>query len=170
MKKVTGNSCKNLSTIQRSDQDLWTFWASFLVWSVVWLDEMSTAWSRVILSMQGKTLFANSCKNLWTIQRAYLELWNFWSVLFCGRCFGSTRRRRHRVAISLRLQNKQPLVKNWARPMVRSRVMDLLSHTLVGSVVWPYQTLLGSSSDFIVTARKTASTNSCKNLSTMIGT
>ena len=121
-KTASINSCKNLSTIQRLDQELWTFWPIILVSSVVWPDKKLGESSSDIFLTLWKTASANSCKNFSMIQRSDQELWTCWAG------------------------------------------------TLVGSVVWPDQTSLASSSDFIVTPRKTASTNSCKNLSTMIST
>jgi len=55
-------SCKNLSTIQRSDQELQTSWAGTLVLSMVWVDKMMTVSSSNFSATPRKTASGNSWK------------------------------------------------------------------------------------------------------------
>jgi hypothetical protein len=52
-KRISGNSWKNLRTIQRSDQELWTSWAGTLVSSVVWPDQTPSTSHAISLRRQG---------------------------------------------------------------------------------------------------------------------
>ena len=63
------NSCKNLSTIQRSDQELRTSWSGTLVWSLVLPDQIVLVSSRNFTTTPRKTTCRNLCKNLSMIQR-----------------------------------------------------------------------------------------------------
>jgi hypothetical protein len=59
-KTASANSCENLSTIQRSDQELWTSRPDTLVLSVVWPDKTLSTLSSDILLTQRKIASANS--------------------------------------------------------------------------------------------------------------
>ena len=78
-KTASGNSYENLSTIQRSDQELWTFWPVTLVWSVVWPDETLGALSSDSIATPRKTASRNSSNNLTTIQQSDQVLWTCWA-------------------------------------------------------------------------------------------
>jgi len=71
MKTASKNACKNLSTIQRSDQELWTIWAGTLVWP----DESPQASHGDLIPTPRKQASWNSCKNLSTIQWSDQEFW-----------------------------------------------------------------------------------------------
>jgi hypothetical protein len=77
-KTASENSCKNPSTIQRSNQKLWTSWADTLVRSVVWPDQTPLTSRSDFSASPRKTTSRNSCKNLSSIQRLDQELWTFW--------------------------------------------------------------------------------------------
>jgi hypothetical protein len=53
-KTAYGNSSKNLSAIQRSDQKLWTFSAGTTVEAMVWPERTSSMWSSDSWLLQGK--------------------------------------------------------------------------------------------------------------------
>jgi hypothetical protein len=78
---ATGNSCKNLSVIQQSNQKLWPFSAVIPVWRIktsLQLERQDLLFkSRVPYILQGKTASRNSCKNLSIIQRWDQKLWLF---------------------------------------------------------------------------------------------
>jgi len=69
------NSSKNLSTIQRSDQELWTSWASTLVRP----EETRPPSHGDFIAMPRKQASWNSCKYLSTIQRSDQELRPSWA-------------------------------------------------------------------------------------------
>ena len=73
------NSCKNLSTIQRSDQELRTCWAGTIVWFLVWPVQTLGVSSSNFSARQRKTASRNSCKNLSTNQRSDEELMTYWA-------------------------------------------------------------------------------------------
>ena len=75
MKTASKNACKNLSTIQRSDQELWTIWAGTLVWP----DESPQASHGDLIPTPRKQASWNSCKNLSTIQWSDQEFWPLWA-------------------------------------------------------------------------------------------
>jgi hypothetical protein len=72
-KTASGNSCKNLREIQRSDQKLWPFRTGTLVRR----DEPFTLPSSDSKSTPRKTASGNSCKTSWPIQRWDQKLWPF---------------------------------------------------------------------------------------------
>jgi hypothetical protein len=65
MKTASGNYCKTLSAIQRSDQKLWPF-SAFIP---VWRDMTSTSTSRDCICRTRKTTSGNYCETLSAIQR-----------------------------------------------------------------------------------------------------
>jgi hypothetical protein len=98
-KTASGNSCKSLREIQRSDQKLWPFRTGTLVSN----DDTSSSPSGDSSSTPRKPASRNSCKNLREIQRSDQKLWPFQT----GLLFRATRSPRHRVAIQHLLQGKQ---------------------------------------------------------------
>jgi hypothetical protein len=66
-----------MSTIQRSDQKLWPFWAVIPVWR----DNTSSSTSRDSIDTTRKTASRNYYKTLTTIQRSDQNLWPFWAVI-----------------------------------------------------------------------------------------
>jgi len=70
---VSGNSCKDLKAIQRSDQKLWPFQTRKLISS----DATSTRRSGDSTSTPRKTVSGNSCKDLREIPRSDPKLWPF---------------------------------------------------------------------------------------------
>jgi hypothetical protein len=98
-KTTSGNSCKNLRAIQRSDQNLLPFRTCTLVSS----DETSDSSSSDSTSTTGKTASVNSCKNLRAIQRSDQNYCPFEPVLWSR----ATRPPTHRVAIPHLLQGKR---------------------------------------------------------------
>jgi len=98
-KTASGNYCKNLRAIQRSDQKLWPFRTGTLVSS----PETSTSPNSACTSTTRKTASRNTCKNLSAIQQSDQKLWPFEPVLWSR----ATRPRPHRVAIPHLLQEKQ---------------------------------------------------------------
>jgi hypothetical protein len=72
-KMVSGNSCKILRTIQRSNQKLWTFRTGTMVAG----DDTSASASSDSTSTPRKTASGNSCKILREIQRSDRKLWPF---------------------------------------------------------------------------------------------
>jgi len=96
---ASGNSCKNLRAIQRSDQKLWPFRTGTLVSS----DETSTSPGSDSTSTPRKTASGNSCKNLRAIQRSDQMLWPF----ITGTLVSSDETSASRVAIPHLLQEKQ---------------------------------------------------------------
>jgi hypothetical protein len=129
-KRAFENCCKNLSTIQRRDQKLWTFWPGTLVWMVVWPDETPSASSSDILSTVGKIPLQTPVK-IWAWSNGRIKSYGpLEPVLWFGRLSGPTRRRRRLIGISLWRQGKQPPetpVKFKHNPTVGSRVRDILS-------------------------------------------
>jgi hypothetical protein len=69
-KTASGNYCKYLSAIQRSDQNLWYSKAVILVWR----EKTSSSTSRVSIGSLRKTASENYCKNLRAIQRSDQKL------------------------------------------------------------------------------------------------
>ncbi|KAL9347362.1 hypothetical protein Peur_058728 [Populus x canadensis] len=65
-KTASGNYCKTLSTIQRSDQKLEPFWAVNLVWR----DRKFASQSRDSIATTRKMASRNSCKHSGVIQRS----------------------------------------------------------------------------------------------------
>jgi len=125
-KTFSGKSCKNLSTIRRSDQELWTIWAGTLVWP----DETPLASHGHFIAMPQKQASWNSYKNLSMIQRSDQELRTSWAGTLVWSWSCPTRRCRCRVAILVRRQGKPPPethVKLWGRSNGGSRVTYLLS-------------------------------------------
>jgi hypothetical protein len=98
-KKVSGNSCKNLMAIKRSDQKLWPFRTGNLVCS----EETSASPSGVSISTPRKTASGNSSIILRVIQRWIKSYGPFKPVLWSG----ASRPPPHRVAIPHLLQRKQ---------------------------------------------------------------
>jgi len=72
-KTASGNSCKILSEIQRSDQKLWQFQMGTMVVG----DDTSASPSSDSPSNPWKTASENSCKILTEIQRTDQKLWPF---------------------------------------------------------------------------------------------
>jgi hypothetical protein len=111
--QTNGISCKNLSTIQRSDQELQTSWAGTLVLSMVWVDKTMMVSSSNFSATPRKTASGNSCKILSTIQWSDQELWTIWA----GTLVWPDELHRRLMAISLQCQGNEPLetpVKLWA--------------------------------------------------------
>jgi len=69
--KASGNSCKNLKEIKRSDQKLWPFRTGTLFWS----NETSASPSGDSTSTPRTTASGNSCKTLREIKRSDQKLW-----------------------------------------------------------------------------------------------
>jgi hypothetical protein len=97
-KTASGNSCKNLRAIQRSDQKLRPFITGTLVKSA----ETSASLSSDSTSTLRKTGYGNSCKNLRAIQRSDQKLCPFKLV----RWSRAQRPPPHRVSIPHLLQGK----------------------------------------------------------------
>jgi hypothetical protein len=74
---ASGNYCKTLSAIQRSNQKLWPFWAVITVWR----DNTSSSMSRDSICATRKTASENYCRTLSTIQRSIQNLWPFSAVI-----------------------------------------------------------------------------------------
>jgi hypothetical protein len=72
-KTASGNSCKILREIQRSDQKLWTFRTGTLVAG----EDTSASPSSDSTSTPRKTASGNTCKILREIQRSDQKLWPF---------------------------------------------------------------------------------------------
>jgi len=109
-KIASGIYCKNLSTIQRSDETLEPFWAVTLVWR----DRTFASQRRDFIATKRKKASRNSCKNLSTIQRSDKKLRRFWAVTVVWHdetCSSPS-------SDSMLQQGKQPpetTVKIWAR-------------------------------------------------------
>jgi hypothetical protein len=132
-KQTSWNSCKNLSTVQRSDQELWTSWAGTLVWSLVWPDETLGVSSSNFSATPRTIASGKSCRNLSTIQRSDQELRTSWVVLLCGPWSCPTRRCRCRVSILVGRQEKlspKTTVKTWARSNGRIKSYGLFEQVL----------------------------------------
>ena len=80
-KTASGNSCKNLSAIQRSDQKLWPFSAIILVWRAKTASSTSTD----SIGTTRKRSSGNYCKNLSAIQRSDQKLWPFSTIILVWR-------------------------------------------------------------------------------------
>jgi len=76
-KTASGNYCKSLRAIQRSDQKLWPFSAFILVWR----DMTSSSSSGDSIGTIRKTASANYCQTLRAIQRSDQKLWSFSPVI-----------------------------------------------------------------------------------------
>jgi hypothetical protein len=98
-KTASGNSCKNVRAIQRSDQKLWPFRTGTLVSSI---DTCASSSSDSTCTPR-KTASGNSCKNVRAIQRSDQQLWPFRT----GTLSRATRPPTHRVAIPHLLQGKR---------------------------------------------------------------
>ena len=98
-KTASGNSCKNLRAIQRSDQKLWPFGTGTLVSS----EDASASPSSDSTSTARKTASGNSSKHLSAIQRSDQKLWPFEPVPWSR----ATRPQPHQVAIQHLLKGKQ---------------------------------------------------------------
>jgi len=96
---VSGNSCKNLREIQRSDQKLCPFRTGTFVYN----DETSASPSSDSTSTTRKTVSVNCFKNLREFERTDQKLCPFRTGTLCG----ARRPPRHRVAVSYKLQGKQ---------------------------------------------------------------
>jgi len=98
-KTPSGNSHKNLGTIQRSDQKLWPFRTGTLVQR----DEPSASLSSDSTSTPRKTSSRNSCKYLWSFLRLDQKLWPFRTGTLVRRDEPSP----HRIAVPHLLHGKQ---------------------------------------------------------------
>jgi hypothetical protein len=128
-KQASWNSCKNLSTIQRPDQELWTSWTSTLVRP----DETPPASPGDFIATPRKQASWNSCNNLSTTQRSDQELRTLKPVILSGPWCGPTTRWRCRVAIFMGRQGKQPSktpVKIWVRSNGRIKSYGPLEEVL----------------------------------------
>ena len=110
-KIASGNYCKNMSTIQLSDQKLEPFWAVTLVWR----NQTFTSQSRDSIATTRKMASRNSCKNSGVIQRSDPQL--LWS--------GAIRPSLHRVEISYLLRGKRhpktPVqIQDWSIGRIKS--------------------------------------------------
>jgi hypothetical protein len=109
-KTASGNNCKNLGTIQLSDQNL----VPFLVVTLVWRDRTFASQSRDCIATTRKMAYTNSCKNSGVIHRSDKTLRRFWAVMLIRLDETSS----YRVAIPFLPQGKQlpeTTVKIWAR-------------------------------------------------------
>jgi len=97
-KSSSGNSCKSLIAIQRSDRKLWPFRTVHQGW----LDETSSSPSIDPSSTAWKNSSGNSCKSLIAIQRSDRKLWHFEPSIKSG----STRPHHHRVSIPYPMRGK----------------------------------------------------------------
>jgi len=98
-KTASGNSCKFLRAIQRSDQKLWPFRTGTLFSR----DDTSASPSSDSTSTPRKTASGNSCKILREIQRSDPKLWPFRTGTLVSGDDSST----HRVAIPHLLLGKR---------------------------------------------------------------
>jgi hypothetical protein len=98
-KTASGNSCKKLGAIQRSDQKLWPFQTGTLVSS----DDTSASPSSDSTYTARKTASGNSCKNLRAMQRSHQKLWPFRT----GTLVSTVETSAYRVAIPHLLQGKR---------------------------------------------------------------
>jgi hypothetical protein len=148
---------------------LWTFWASTLVWSVVWPDQTLGALSSNFITMPRKTAFRNSCKKLSMIQWSDKKLWTscagtlVWSVVWPHQT--SSMSSSEYMTTLRKTTSEKSCKKLSTSERSNQKLWTIYTGTLVWSVVWRDQTLGVSSSNFIMTPRKTASGNSCKKLS-----
>ena len=78
---ASGNYCKTLSAIQRSDQKLWHFSVVILVR----LDKTSSSTSRDSIGTSMKTASGNYCKTLRAIQRSDHKFWPNTAVILVWR-------------------------------------------------------------------------------------
>jgi len=88
-KTASGNSCRKLSTIQRLDQELRTYWASTLDWSVVWPDQTLGRWVAISFRHQGKQSLETRVK-IWARSNSWIKSYGprdlvLWSGRWCGR-------------------------------------------------------------------------------------
>jgi hypothetical protein len=97
---ASGNSCKTLSAIQRSDQKLYPFSAVIPVWRV----KTSSSSSRDYIGITRKTAFENYCKSFSAIQRSDQKLWHVSAVI----AVCALRRALQRVGIPYVLHGKHP--------------------------------------------------------------
>jgi hypothetical protein len=79
-KTASGNSCKNLRVIPRSDQKLWPFRTATPVSS----EETSSSLGSDFTFTTRKTGSGNSCKNFRATQRLDQKLWPFEPLLWSG--------------------------------------------------------------------------------------
>jgi hypothetical protein len=92
----SGNYCKTLSAIQRSDQKLWPF--SVVI--PVWRDKTSSSASRESIGTSWKTGSGNYCKTLSAIQLSDQKLWPFSAVIPVWRYKTSSSPSRHSIGTS----------------------------------------------------------------------
>jgi len=161
--QTNGISCKNLSTIQRSDQELQTSWAGTLVLSMVWVDKTMMVSSSNFSATPRKTASGNSCKILSTIQWSDQELWTIWAGTLVWP--DETAQASHGDFIAM---PRKRASWNPCKTLSTIQRSDQELWTIwAGTLVWPDKTPQASLGNLIATPRKQASWNSCKNLSTM---
>jgi hypothetical protein len=74
-KTASETSCKNLSTIQRSDQELWIIWSGTRGWP----NETPPSSQGDFIATPRKQASWNCCKNLSMIQRSDQEIRTYWA-------------------------------------------------------------------------------------------
>jgi hypothetical protein len=72
----SGNCCKTVRAIQRSDQKLWPISAVISIWG----DKTSSSTSRHSIGTSRKTAFENYSRTLSAIQRSDQKFWPFSAV------------------------------------------------------------------------------------------
>jgi len=166
-KQAFWKSCKNLSTIQRSDQVLRTSWASTLVWSLVLPDETMLVSSSNFSATPRQTASRNSCENLRAIQQSDQQLRTSWAgtlVWFLVWPFQA-------LGVSSSNFSAKPKKATSINSCINLSAIQRSDQELmtfwVGTLVWPDKTPPASLDDFIATPRKQTFWNSCKNLSTI---
>jgi hypothetical protein len=119
--------------------------------------------------MPRKTAFRNSCKKLSMIQWSDKKLWTscagtlVWSVVWPHQT--SSMSSSEYMTTLRKTTSEKSCKKLSTSERSNQKLWTIYTGTLVWSVVWRDQTLGVSSSNFIMTPRKTASGNSCKKLS-----
>jgi hypothetical protein len=164
-KIASGNSCNNLSMIQRSDQELGTSWAGTLVWP----DQTPPGSNDDFFATPSKQPSWNSYKNLRMIQ------WSDQELLVGSRVMNLLSSTFMLSLVWLDQTLAVSSINNSATPRkTASRNSSKNSSTIqwsdqelwtswAGTLVWPDQTPPGSNGNFIATPSKKAYWNSCKN-------
>jgi len=163
---ASGNSCKHLSTIQRSYQKFWPSWVVILVLR----DKTSSSSSGDSISTSRKTASGNSSKNLSSIQRSDQKLWPFSAVIPVWRDKTSSFRSGDSIGTTRKTASGNSC-KTWVRSNSQIKSYDLfscysgLARQGLLFPVWRDKTSSSTSKDSIHTTRKMACGNSSKNLS-----